>query len=97
MLDIAGCIGMKGVVLGERFKEEDAYDIFSVISQCLERPEAVAQEVKPFLAEQSMGLGISNIREKFRSIDAEGPSWVGAFLSGSDTEQKRRNRAESYV
>lgn len=97
MLDIAGCIGMKGIVLGERYKEKDAYDIFSVISQCPDGPAAVAQEIRPFLEEQSMELGIANINEKFRSIDAEGPSWVGTFMADHDVEQKMRNQAESYA
>ncbi|MDD1771931.1 MAG: hypothetical protein LUQ09_03340 [Methanomassiliicoccales archaeon] len=97
MLDIVGCIGMKGVVLGERYKEKDAYDIFSVISQCLDNPGAVAQVVRPFQTEESMVLGIKNIRDKFRAIDAEGPSWVGAFLSSGDEEQRKRDQAESYA
>ncbi len=97
MLDIAGCIGMKGVVLGERYKEKDAYDIFTVISQCLESPSDVSQIVRPFLAEPSMRIGIGNIMQKFRSIEAEGPSWVGNFLYSADEEQKRRTQAESYV
>lgn len=97
MLDIPGCIGMKGVVLGERYKEKDAYDIFSVISQCLANPSEVGQKVKPFLAESNMEMGVRNIREKFRSIGAEGPSWVGNFLHSSDEEQKKRIQAESYV
>jgi len=97
MLDIIGCIGMKGVVLGERYKEKDAYDIFSVISQCLDDPGAVARTIKPFMAEDGMNLGISNIRGKFNTIDAEGPSWVGNFLSSGDEEQKKRDQAESYV
>lgn len=97
MLDISGCIGMKGVVLGERYKEKDAYDVFSVISQCLANPSEVGQVVKPFLAESSMRMDIGNIRHKFRSIEAEGPSWVGNFLHSSDEEQKKRAQAESYV
>jgi len=91
------CVGMKGVVLGERYKEKDAYDIFAVISQCLENPSAVGKEVRPFLDEVSMGLGISNIRDKFRAIDAEGPSWVANFLSSVDAEQKKRDQAESFT
>lgn len=53
-LDLPGCIGMKGIVLGERYKEKDAYDLFSVISQCLEGPESVGSRVLPFMDERSM-------------------------------------------
>jgi hypothetical protein len=44
-----------------------------------------------------MKLGVGNIRHKFRSIEAEGPSWVGNFLYSSDEEQKKRAQAESYI
>lgn len=40
--------------LGERYKEKDAYDLFSVISQCLEGPESVGSRVLPFMDERSM-------------------------------------------
>jgi len=94
MLDIAGCIGMKGVVLGERYKEKDAYDIFSVMSQCLDGPAAVARKVRPFLAEQSMGLGMTNIKDKFRSVEAEGLhgwglSWPTLMLSRKRGTRRR--------
>ena len=97
MLDIADCIGMKGVVLGERYKEKDAYYIFTVISQCLEDSSAVGQKIKPFLAENSMELGVANIKEKFRAIDSDGPSWIGIFMSSRDEEQKKRDPSESFV
>ncbi len=96
-LDLPGCIGMKGIVLGERYKEKDAYDIFSVVSQCLEGPESVGSRVGPFMGEGAMIEGIGNIAEKFRSIDAEGPSWVGTFMHPDDEEQRKRAQAESFV
>ncbi len=49
MLDISGCLGMKGITLGERYKEKDAYDIYAVATQCLDGPESVAEVVKPYL------------------------------------------------
>ncbi len=97
ILDLPGCIGMKGIVLGERYKEKDAYDLFSVISQCLGGPEEVGARVLPFLREEGMREGVGNIADKFRSIEAEGPSWVGTFLHPGDAEQNKRAQAESYV
>ncbi len=97
ILDIAGCMGMKGVVLGERYREKDAYDIFSVASQCLEDPPAVAREVRLCLGEESMNAGIANIKQKFRSVDADGPSWVGSFMHPTDKGMRERAQAESFV
>jgi len=97
ILDLLGCIGMKGIVLGERYKEKDAYDLFSVISQCLGGPEEVATRVLPFMHEDGMRKGVNIIAERFRSIGSEGPSWVGTFLHPEDAEQRKRAQAESYV
>lgn len=96
MLDIAGCVGMKGIVLGDRYKEKDAYDIYSVVRYCLDDPKAVAEEIKPYLEDDLMREGIRSITQKFRNIRAEGPSWVANFTS-LDPEEKEREQAASYI
>lgn len=96
MLDIAGCIGMKGIVLGERYKEKDAYDLYSVIRYSLDSPTAVADHVRPQLADKIMNDGIDVIKHKFRNISAEGPSWTANFQS-LDPEVKKREQAAAFV
>lgn len=96
LLDMVGCIGMKGIVLGERYKEKDAYDIFAVASKCLENPGMVARKVRPFAEEAGMMKGLDKIREKFRDQRADGPNWVAAFMS-MDSEERKRINAEVYV
>jgi len=96
-LDITGCIGMKGVVLGDRYKEKDAYDIFSVVSQCHERSSAVAAMVRPYAGEPSMRRGLDTIRTKFGNIMSDGPAWVGRFRSPIAGEQQKRYQAEAFV
>lgn len=96
MLDTAGCIGMKGVVLGERYKEKDAYDIYSVVGHCHKSPEEVAKLVKPHLSDPTMKAGIDSIKQKFRNQNAEGPSWIGYFLHPEDEEMKQRANARAY-
>jgi hypothetical protein len=97
MLDIAGCIGMKGVVLGDRYNEKDAYDIFSVVSQCHERPSAIAALVRPYSDEPSMRRGLDTIRTKFGNIRSDGPTWVGMFRSPIAGEQQKRYQAEAFA
>lgn len=97
MLDITGCIAMKGIVLGERYVEKDAYDVFSVISQCLDGPTSVAAEVGPHLVDRDVAAGIDVIRAKFRDISAEGPSWVATFMSHGDLRTRERMAAEAFV
>ena len=97
MLDISGCLGMKGIVLGEAYREKDAYDIFSVVSQCLEGPLLVAEELKQKIEDPDINRGVQNIKNKFRDIKAEGPSWVANFMQPSDQTAKERLIAEVYV
>jgi len=97
VLDIAGCIGMKGIVLGERYKEKDAYDIYSVVTSCLSSPEDVGREVARYITEEEMTRGIDVIRERFRNPRAEGPSWVASFIHGSDPESHERKAVEVFV
>ena len=97
MLDIPGCLSMKGIVLGAAYREKDAYDIYTVITECLEDEKEVARRIKPLSEDESMKKGITNIREKFRSIHAEGPTWAALFLEPSDDELRKRAQAEVYV
>lgn len=97
MLDIPGCLGMKGIVLGTAYREKDAYDIFSVVSGCLESPTHVANMIKPYLHDEEFSLGIQMIQERFRDIRSEGPAWVANFLQPVDQEAKERVMAEVYV
>jgi len=96
-LDVAGCLGMKGIALGARYQEKDAYDIHTVIAHCLSGPEDVAGEVRPFMDEPAMAKGIAAIEERFRSIRAEGPSWVATFLHPTDSVEWERTAAAAYV
>lgn len=96
MLNIAGSLGMKGIVLGLAYREKDAYDIYSVISQCLGNPSEVATEVKPHLSDSEIEQGIHAIRQRFRDINAEGPAWIANFIS-RDVEEQKRIKAEVFV
>ncbi len=97
MLDIAGCLGMKGIVLGETYREKDAYDIFTVVSQCYDGVSSVAKEIKPHIKEHEIALGIQAIRQRFRNIRAEGPAWVANFLFPTDQIARERVIAEVHV
>jgi len=96
-LDIAGCLGMKGIALGARYQEKDAYDIHSVIAHCLSGPEEVAGVVRSFIGEPALSKGIGAIAERFRSIRSEGPSWVATFLHPTDRAARERTAAAAYA
>ncbi len=96
MLNIAGSLGMKGIVLGLAYREKDAYDIYSVISQCLDNPKEVAAIVNAYLDDPDIAEGIDAIKQRFRDINAEGPAWVANFMS-LDLEEQKRIKAEAFV
>lgn len=87
--DIVGIMTMKGIVIGSRYKEKDAYDIYSLILHYKDGAASVAEELKPHTGHGLVKESIAAIQDKFRSREAEGPSWVADFfeLSGEPREQ----------
>lgn len=95
--DIVGCIATKGIALGERYKEKDAYDIYSVIANYKNGPKDVAREIFPFKEDELVREGLKNIETKFDKITGEGPSWVARFLNPSSNEEKERIMADAFM
>jgi len=94
--DIIGLLTTKGILLGRRYREKDAYDIYSVVSNYRGGPKDVASEVKRFLTEKLVKEGVQIIKEKFRSQRAEGPSWVGTFLYPTDMGARERVQTDAF-
>lgn len=94
--DLVGCLTMKGIVLGERYHEKDAYDVYTVITYYKGGPKGAAQEVGPHLGNSLVREGIANIAEKFQSIRSVGPAGVGHFLA-SDSVERDRLIADAFV
>jgi hypothetical protein len=97
MADVAGCLGTKGIAFGERYREKDAYDIYAVVANYKNGPKDAASEVKPHLSNILINEGSKNIASRFRSINAEGPSWVANFLHPHNEEARKRDIADAYM
>jgi hypothetical protein len=97
--DIVSLLATKGILLGERFREKDAYDLFSVIRHYKDGPKSVAEKISPFLKDETIKEAIDNIKDKFEKIDSAGPSWVAKFLypAKENGEARKRIQAEAYV
>lgn len=80
MADPVASLAMKGIVLGERFREKDAYDIYSLIAHYAGGPKEIAGLVLPFLDEPLVREGIEQIQSAFATPKSHGPAWVAAFL-----------------
>jgi hypothetical protein len=95
MLDVAGCLGTKGIALGERFKHKDAYDIVSVLDNYGQGVKEAASFVRPFRTESLMSESLGVLADKFRSERAEGPTWYAEFMGG-DADAKSRHAQRAY-
>lgn len=97
ILDVVGCVGMKGLALGSRYSEKDAYDLFSVLDNYQGGPMDVADLVRPFKAEPLMKESIAHIREMFISERAAGPVWVANFITDQRDESHKRLVTRAYM
>jgi len=94
--DLVGCVCMKGITLGERRHNKDAYDIYSVVAYYDGGPLAAAQTVKPYRDVGLVREALSVVEEKFQSIRSLGPTGVASFLS-TDPAERERLMADAYV
>lgn len=94
---VVGSLALKGLAIGERYAEKDAYDIFALCAHCRGGPAAVADAVRPFRAEEPVRRGLAAIAEKFRDKAAEGPTWVAVFLSEGNADADERTRVDAFM
>ena len=80
MADLVGIVTMKGIVLGERYREKDAYDLYALLAHYQRGPRDVAEAVRPFLGEPLMAESLAAIRAAFGRREANGPAWAASFL-----------------
>ncbi len=97
MADVVGCVGMKGLALGSRFAEKDAYDLYSVLENYGTGPWEAAAAVKPYRAEPLLAESIEQIREMFVNEQAAGPAWVANFLTEQRDESHRRLVVRAFM
>lgn len=95
--DLVASLALKGIAIGERYAEKDAYDIYVLCAHYSGGPAAVAAAVKPFLGEDPVTSGLRSIADKFRTVDAEGPTWVARFLGAGDDATAARIRQDAFM
>ncbi|MCB4755740.1 MAG: hypothetical protein LHV69_01670 [Elusimicrobia bacterium] len=97
MADVVGCITMKGIVLGERFKEKDAYDTYALAAHYGDGPKSVADRLKPYTNEPLLKEALNNIQQAFSSRDAHGPIWVADFLGPASAAERDRMVTHAFM
>lgn len=80
MADLIGCLAMKGIVLGERYREKDAYDIYALAAHYGEGPREVAAIMRKHLSEPLVAESMERIKSAFAKRESHGPVWVATFL-----------------
>jgi hypothetical protein len=95
--DLIASLVLKGIAIGERYAEKDAYDIYALCAHYRGGPTAVAEALKPYLNEDPVSRGLRSIAQKFRELDAEGPTWVAEFISGGDAGTAARIRQDAFM
>ncbi len=88
MLDVVGCIGTKGIALGERYKHKDAYDIVSVLDHYGKGVKEIAYEFLPFLGESQIQESLTRLGKMFSNERSEGSLLYAEFLEPIDKEEK---------
>ena len=88
MLDVVGCLGTKGIALGDRYKHKDAYDIVSVLDHYGDGVNEVASAFKPFLEETQIRESLKRLRNMFSNEKSEGPLLYADFMEPADKEER---------
>jgi hypothetical protein len=90
------CFVMKGIALGERTNEKDAYDIYMLARYYKEGPESVLSELKKLANHGLMKEALRNIEEQFKDVKSIGPVSVASFMGVTDKEEYDRITRDAY-
>lgn len=87
---------MKGILLADRMKEKDAYDVYFCVANSPGGLDGLAAEFQPMLPNHLVQEGLGNLRAKFSTIGDIGPVWAArvAAEGGADEEFARRDAFE---
>ncbi|MBN2603277.1 MAG: hypothetical protein JXA91_04000 [Candidatus Thermoplasmatota archaeon] len=88
--NLVASLTMKGIVLGERYKEKDAYDIYYLVTYYKNGPIDVTKEINAYQTNDLTNEALATIKKDFESREASGPAWVASFLNEDGDNRERR-------
>lgn len=97
LASIPAMFGLKGLALGERYKEKDAYDIYAMARYFGGGIDDVISQLKPKLADAGLKKGMDNVREKFKSDKDAGPAWVANFFSAAQAAERAQIIQDAFL
>lgn len=87
---------MKGILLVDRMKDKDAYDVYFCVANFPDGLSSLAAEFRPMLSNNLVREGLGNLRAKFSTIEDISPVWAAraAAEGGADEVFARRDAFE---
>jgi len=87
---------MKAIVLDDRMKEKDAYDIYYCLKQYSDRLDELVAEFKPHLKNRLIQEGLSKLAKNFHSEEHTGPKFVSAFKEFADEDDRTQIERDAF-
>jgi len=93
---VTACFVMKGIALGERTSEKDAYDLYMLARYYKEGPQSVLSELEKLGSHGLMKEALRNIEEQFKDVKSIGPVSMATFMGITDKEEYDRTTRDAY-
>lgn len=79
---------MKSLVLDERLKEKDAYDIYYCLRQYADNLDDLVAEFKPHMGNSLVKEGLTKLAKNFATVEHTGPKFVADFEEITNDEDR---------
>jgi len=94
--DVTACFVMKGIALGERTSEKDAYDLYMLARYYKEGPKSVLSELMKLRSHGLMKEALKNLQEHFKDIKSLGPVSIANFMGITEKEEHDRITRDAF-
>jgi len=94
--DVTACFVMKGIALGERTSEKDAYDLYMLSKYYKEGAKSVLAELMKLRNHGLMKEALKNVQEHFKDIKSLGPVSIAKFMGITDREEHDRITRDAF-
>ena len=93
---IVAFLTMKAIVLDDRLKEKDAYDIYYCLKQYGGDLNRLVVEIKPHSGNGLVREGLDKLAKHFESVSHTGPKFVADFEEITDPEQRQLVERDAF-
>ncbi|MDX2446681.1 MAG: nucleotidyl transferase AbiEii/AbiGii toxin family protein [Desulfobacterales bacterium] len=87
---------MKAIVLDDRMKEKDAYDIYYCLRQYSDRLHELVAEFRPHLKNRLIQEGLTKLAKNFASEEHIGSKFVSAFEEITDEDDRIQMERDAF-